>query len=112
MTLINSIFFQDSGFEYAESRRNIVTHGVELMWLIGREFQLGKARFRGQYYCDPCLRPTRLSGKTETFLEVFSDRGGLVAEILASGTIRKGDLISPKPLPEEAYYYRNREANR
>ena len=28
VTLINSIFFQNSGFEYAESRRNIVTQGV------------------------------------------------------------------------------------
>ena len=43
------------------------------------------------------------------FLEVFSDRGGLVAEILESGTIQKGDLISLKALPEDAYYYRNRE---
>jgi hypothetical protein len=109
VTLINSIFFHDSGFEYVESRRNIVTHGIELMWLIGREFQIGTARFRGQYYCDPCLRPSRLSGKTEKFLEVFSDRGGLVAEIIESGTIKKGDLISLKALPEEAYYYRNRE---
>ena len=55
------------------------------MWLIGREFQIGKARFRGQYYCDPCLRPSRLSGKTQKFLEAFSDRGGLVAEIIESG---------------------------
>lgn len=47
VTLINSIFFKDSGFEYFESRRNIVTHGVELMWLIGREFQIGEALFRG-----------------------------------------------------------------
>ena len=109
VTLINSIFFQNSNFEYAECRRNIVTEGVELMWLIGREFQIGKARFRGQYYCDPCLRPTRLSGKTEKFLEVFSDRGGLVAEILESGPIKKGDPVSIKAIPEEAYYYRNRE---
>jgi MOSC domain len=77
VTFINSTFLQSCGFEYAESRRNIVTEGIELMWLIGREFQIGKAHFRGQYYCDPCLRPTRLSGKTEKFLEVFSDRGGL-----------------------------------
>ena len=112
VTLINSIFFQSSGFEYAESRRNIVTQGVELMWLIGREFQIGKARFRGQYYCDPCLRPSRLSDKTQKFLEAFSDRGGLVAEIIESGTIKKGDLISLKALPGDAYYYRNREANR
>ena len=109
VTLINSIFFQDSAFEYAESRRNIVTQGVELMWLIGREFHIGKTRFRGQYYCDPCLRPTRLSGKSEKFLEVFSDRGGLVAEVLEGGTIKKGDHISIKAIPEEAYYYRNRE---
>jgi hypothetical protein len=100
VTLINSIFFQNSGFEYAESRRNIVTEGVELMWLIGREFQIGKARFRGQNYCDPCLRPSRLSGKTEKFLEAFSDRGGLVAEVIESGRIKKSDIISLKALPE------------
>ena len=109
VTLINSIFFKNNGFEYIESRRNIVTQGVELMWLIGREFQIGKARFRGQHYCDPCLRPSRLSGKTQKFLEAFSDRGGLVAEIIEGGTIKKNDLISLKALPEEAYYYRNRE---
>jgi hypothetical protein len=109
VTLISSIFFDSSGFECFESRRNIVTHGVELMWLIGREFQIGKARFREQSYCDPCLRPSRLSGKTHKFLEAFSDRGGLVAEILESGTIKEGDIISLKALPQEAYYYRNRD---
>ena len=111
VTLINSIFFKNNGFEYIESRRNIMTQGVELMWLIGREFQIGKARFRGQHYCDPCLRPSRLSGKTQKFLEAFSDRGGLVAEIIESGTIKKGDLVSLKALPQDAYYYRNREIN-
>ena len=110
VTLINSIFFNDSGFEYSESRRNIVTQGVELMWLIGREFQIGKARFRGERYCDPCLRPTRLSGKKEKFLEAFLDRAGLVPEIIESGMIKKGDPIIIKPLPHKAYYYRNREA--
>ena len=110
VTLINSIFFEDSGFEYIESRRNIVTRGVELMWLIGREFQIGPARFLGQNYCDPCLRPSKLSDKKEKFLEAFLDRGGLVAEIIEGGTIKKGDLIIVKALPHEAYYYRNRQA--
>ena len=41
VTLINGIFFEGSGFEYTDSRRNIVTMGVELMWLIGREFDIG-----------------------------------------------------------------------
>ncbi|HEU4639229.1 MAG TPA: hypothetical protein VFS84_10280 [Candidatus Binatia bacterium] len=109
VSLINAIFFDSSGFEFVESRRNIVTQGIELMWLIGREFQIGKAQFRGQNYCDPCLRPSRLSGKTQKFLESFSDRGGLIAEILQGGTIKKGDLITLHALPHEAYYYRNRE---
>ncbi len=77
--------------------------------IIGREFLIGKARFRGQNYCDPCLRPSRLSGKKEKFLEAFSDRGGLVAEIIEGGMIKRGDLISLKELPQEAYYYRNRQ---
>ena len=42
-------------------------------------------------------------------MEAFSDRGGLVAEIIEGGTIKKGDLISLKELPQEAYYYRNRK---
>lgn len=67
VTLINSIFFKDSGFEYTESRRNIVTHGLELMWLIGREFQVGNARLVGRHYCDPCLRPSKLAGKKQKF---------------------------------------------
>jgi hypothetical protein len=34
-----------------------------------------------------------------------------VAEIIESGTIKKGDLVSLKALPQDAYYYRNREIN-
>jgi hypothetical protein len=62
VTLINEIFFPGSGFLFAESRRNLVTSGVELMWLIEREFQIGAARFKGLKYCDPCPRPSMLCG--------------------------------------------------
>src|SRR5262249_28866680 len=92
-----AIFFKDSGFEYVDSRRNIVTQGVELMWLIGREFQIGKARFLEQHYCDPCLRPSHLSGKKQKFLEAFLDRGGLVAGIIESGTNQKAIPSSSRP---------------
>lgn len=100
VTLINGIFFEGSGFEYADSRRNIVTMGIELMWLIGREFQIGKACFRGIKYCDPCNRPSKLSGKGKNFEEVFFDRGGLIAEILEGGTIKIGDPVIP---PSKGY---------
>lgn len=97
VTLVNGAFFPGSGYAYEESRRNIVTSGVELMWLIGREFQVGEARFRGVRYCDPCLRPGKLLGKTTPFKDAFHDRGGLVAEILGSGLIKVGGPIVPPP---------------
>lgn len=97
VTLINAVFFPGSGFDYADSRRNIVTSGVELMWLIGREFRIGTAKIRGIKYCDPCDRPTALSGKTKSFRETFSDRGGLIAEIIENGIIKRGDPIITPP---------------
>ncbi len=97
ITLINAIFFKDSGFEYIDSRRNLVINGAELMWLIGREFQAGEAIIRGIKYCDPCLRPNRLAGKEKSFKETFFDRGGLVGEIIKGGMIRVGDTVIPPP---------------
>lgn len=97
VTLINGIFFEGSGFEYTDSRRNIVTMGVELMWLIGREFQIGTAHFRGVKYCDPCARPSKLSGQWRSFEEVFFDRGGLIAEVIKGGAIKTADSVIPPP---------------
>lgn len=97
VTLINSLFFPGSGFDYIDCRRNIITEGVELMWLIGREFQIGAAKMRGVKYCDPCLRPSKLSNKKESFKEAFFDRGGLLAEIIEGGLIKAGDSIIPPP---------------
>lgn len=97
VTLMNAVFFPESGFTYTESRRNIITQNVELMWLIGREFKIGEALFKGIKYCDPCDRPTGLAKKDKSFRETFHDRGGLIAEVVQSGTIRTGDAIVPPP---------------
>jgi hypothetical protein len=97
VTLINKIFFNGTGFDYDDSRRNIVTDGVELMWLIDKEFEIGGATMRGVKYCDPCERPTILSGTQRSFKEMFFDRGGLIAEVIKGGWIRQGDLVIPPP---------------
>jgi MOSC domain-containing protein YiiM len=98
VTLINARFFDNSGYTFAESRRNIVTEGVELNWLSeNREFTIGGAVFRGVKYCDPCERPTKLAGKNISFREAFRDCGGIIAEVVASGFIRVGDVIVPPP---------------
>jgi hypothetical protein len=97
VTLMNALFFDGSAWQFADSRGNIFTRGVELMWLIGREFQVGEARFRGIKYCDPCVRPSKLLGKQESFALDFHDRGGLVAEVIEGGVIRVGGAVIPPP---------------
>lgn len=100
VTFINATFFPDGHnnlFSWAETRRNLVVQGVELMWLIGREFEIGDAKFRGVKYCDPCERPSRLIGTSRSFHDTFQDRGGLVAEITGDGIIVVGNnVIIPK----------------
>ena len=82
-------------FTFRDSRLNMFTHGVELMDLIGKEFVIGQAVFRGLKYCDPCIRPSKLAGISTSFKESFFDRGGLVAEIVSSGSIHIGDVVIP-----------------
>ena len=95
VTLMNSIFFEGSGFEFKDSRRNLFVEGTELMWLIGRDFQIGTARFRGVKYCDPCERPSNLYDKATSFKKAFFDRGGLIAEVINGGLIKIDDLLIP-----------------
>jgi hypothetical protein len=73
-----------------ESRRNIVTSGVSLNHLVGREFVVGKARLRGLRLCEPCSHLERLSGRK---LKGLTHRGGLRAQIVESGEIRIGDPV-------------------
>lgn len=94
VTLINGRLVAGTPFSYADTRRNIVTDGVELMWLIGREFKIGDAIMHGVKYCDPCNRPSTLSGK-KGFESAFHDIGGLVAEIVTSGLIHFESPIIP-----------------
>lgn len=74
-----------------ESRRNIVTLGVPLNHLVGREFRVGEATLRGIRLCEPCIH---LEGLTrEGVRSGLIHRGGLRAEIISEGAIRVGDDI-------------------
>ncbi len=74
------------------ARRNVVTRGVPLNHLVGREFQVGAVRLRGTRLCEPCAY---LEGLTQQgVLAGLIHRGGLQAEIVNSGTIRLEDTIT------------------
>lgn len=85
---------RDYGIEIAaaESRRNVLTCGVALNHLIGREFQIGDVRLRGLKLCEPCTHLQQLTGKP--MIKTLLHRGGLRAEILSGGNIRVGDRIT------------------
>jgi MOSC domain-containing protein YiiM len=85
---------RDYGLEIAarESRRNLLTCGMALNHLVGREFYIGDVRLRGLRLCEPCTHLQKLTGKQ--VIKALRHRGGLRAEILSSGAIQVGDLIS------------------
>jgi len=74
-----------------QSRRNILTRGVALNHLVGREFRIGDAVFKGIRLCEPCRHLEKLSGMP--VMRGLLHRGGLRAEIVRDGLIRTGDTI-------------------
>jgi MOSC domain-containing protein YiiM len=82
----------DIEVEAVQARRNIVTRGVALNHLVGREFTIGEARLRGMRLCDPCAYLESLSARG--VLRGLIHRGGLRADVVLGGTIRIGDAIT------------------
>ncbi|MCI0364973.1 MAG: MOSC domain-containing protein [Phycisphaerales bacterium] len=78
-----------------ESRRNIVTRGVALNHLVGREFNIGAVRLKGIRLCEPCGHLERLT--QQGVKDGLIHRGGLRAQILTEGVISVGDPISQQP---------------
>lgn len=77
--------------EAADTRRNVVTAGVALNHLVGRDFEVAGVRFRGISLCEPCTHVEQVSGKP--IREPLVHRGGLNAEALSDGLIRVGDVL-------------------
>src|SRR5260370_20996415 len=87
-------FARDSGlpFTASQARRNIVTEGVDLNALVGREFQVGQVRLRGIRLCEPCTHLAK--GSFPESLKGLAHNGGLRAQILSEVNIHTGDVIS------------------
>ena len=80
----------------AHSRRNLLTRGIRLNDLIGREFSVGSVPMRGLRLCEPCAHLARLTPLP--VLLGLVHRGGLYAEILRDGDLKVGDAIEIAPL--------------
>ena len=78
-------------FDLSATRRNVVTRGVPLNHLVGKEFWIGDVKARGLRLCEPCSHLQKLSHPK--VLPGLVHRGGLRAQILTEGTIRVGEIV-------------------
>ena len=75
-----------------QTRRNILTRGVDVPGLVGRRFQVGDAVCFGVKECSPC---NHLESLTYPGVRAgLTGRGGLRADVLSGGPIRVGDSIT------------------
>ena len=74
------------------SRRNIVTRGVALIELLGREFTVGNVRMRGIRLFEPCGHLVAVT-KLPRIFKALEHRSGLKAAVVSDGEIRVGDAV-------------------
>lgn len=87
--------------DMAITGRNLVTRGVRLNDLVGREFHIGAVRCRGVELCDPCLglgqalqSPALTPAQA---VRLWVQRGGLRADVLTDGEIVAGAALTVLP---------------
>jgi MOSC domain-containing protein YiiM len=86
---------REQGIELArgETRRNLTTRGIGLNGLVGRRFWVGDVLCEGTRLCEPCQYLSDLTGKP--LVRALVHRGGLRADILRGGRIRRADSVRP-----------------
>ena len=87
----------ESAFTFADTRRNFeLNYEGDIRELIGVFFQIGSVVFLGIEPCDPCDRPSTISGKPG-FKESFDGRGGLRARVVEGGILSINTVMEVVP---------------
>ena len=77
---------------YLNFRRNIVTIGIKLNDLIGKELLINQTKIKGIDFCRPCKELQEKLG-LDNYIKEFLRKGGLRCEILTSTNIKVDDEI-------------------
>jgi MOSC domain-containing protein YiiM len=77
----------------ADSRRNVLTRGIDLNALVGRRFTVGEAECVGIELCEPCNHLQKMT--QPGVLRGLVHRGGLRADVVRDGRIAVGDAVEP-----------------
>ena len=81
-----------SNISYIDFRRNIITKGIKLNELVGKELLIGAVRIKVHRLCNPC-RYLQEKLKQKNFIKKLVNKSGLRCEILNSGKISINDEI-------------------
>lgn len=82
-----------SGLTPGDTRRNLVTTGIDLPALVGRWFIVGEALLFGMKRCPPCTHLERLTGVR--LVKAMAHRGGINAAVFAGAPIAEGSVVRP-----------------
>ena len=89
--VVEELTSRDAALDFASTRRNVLTRGIDVNALVGRDFTIGDVHCRGLRLAEPCAHLERLHGPG--LLRPLIHRGGLRADILSGGTIQQGATI-------------------
>jgi MOSC domain-containing protein YiiM len=87
-------FNAKAGTEFSpeDFRRNLVTTGVCLNDLVGREFTVGSVSLKGIRLCEPCAHLAGILGND--IMQHMVHKAGLRAQVVVSGTIKVNDIVN------------------
>src|SRR3954465_9994302 len=74
-----------------ESRRNVVTRGIDVNELVGKRFRVGEVECHGVQLSEPCTTLPRMTNPGVT--RALPQRGGLNADTLSDGAISVGAAV-------------------
>jgi MOSC domain-containing protein YiiM len=92
LTLVEAEVLDDIDLSWEQARRNVVTRGIGLNTLVGRQFTIGSVECIGRRLAEPCSHLERLA--RPGLLRPLVHRAGLRADILVGGTIAVGDAVT------------------
>ena len=82
----------ETNIPYISFRRNVITKGIQLNDLVGKEFLIGNVKIKGHRLCAPC-RYLQEMLKQKNLVKKLLNRGGLRCEILTDGIISVNNPI-------------------
>ena len=97
ITLIESevieAFNRETGnkFHQSDFRRNLITKGVRLNDLEGKDFTVNGIKMFGVRLCEPCASLQRRLATS--ILPELVGKGGLRAQIKSNGVVKLGDIV-------------------